>query len=174
MSDSDKIIDFDIERKKELISKIRECDSLHNNCDYLLEHNDCDDIVEYIEQLKRENKQLQEKGLDSIVEEYAEALEMPKMTRDRAYKILKHCTVTNCLSNCERLGNCYDCWVSFEDIQAIEFLMTENKCLYQENKKFKNISTEFEKWLENINRLEISVFPRACLDKLQELKEGKK
>lgn len=58
MSDSDKIIDFDIERKKKLISKIRECDSLHNNCDYLLEHNECDDIVEYFDQLQQKNKEL--------------------------------------------------------------------------------------------------------------------
>ena len=51
MNNSKKIVDLDMKRKEELISKIRECDSLHNNCDFLLEHNDCDDIVEYIDKL---------------------------------------------------------------------------------------------------------------------------
>ena len=76
MSDSDKIIDFDIERKKKLISKIRECDSLHNNCDYLLEHNECDDIVEYFDQLQQENKEL--KGKNKWIKNYIYVILMEK------------------------------------------------------------------------------------------------
>ena len=60
-------MNYDKDRKEKLILKIKECNSLHNNCDYLLEHNDCDDIVEYIEecefeynQLKQENEGLKE------------------------------------------------------------------------------------------------------------------
>lgn len=50
------IIDLDKIRKEELIEKIRQCDGLHNRCDYLLEHNDCDDIIEYFDDLKKENE----------------------------------------------------------------------------------------------------------------------
>ena len=54
ISESDMIIDLNMKRKEKLISKIRECDSLHNNCDYLLEHNDCDDLIEYVDNLEKE------------------------------------------------------------------------------------------------------------------------
>ncbi len=43
-----------------------------------------------------------------------------------------------------------------------------NYCREVDN--LKNILTEFEKWLENFNNLEILITPRVCLDKLQELK----
>ena len=52
--------------------------------------------------------------------------------------------------------------------------------MQQENEHYKNILTEFEKWLENelFNKTQIhfqySLALRKCLDKLKELKEGKK
>ena len=51
--------------------------------------------------------------------------------------------------------------------------------LQQENEYYKNILTEFEKWLEErikstkLSLIEIITFKR-CLEELQELKEGKK
>ena len=39
-------------------------------------------------------------------------------------------------------------------------------------KKEHNILTEFEKWLESLNRTVDSFAIKVCLDKLQELKEG--
>ena len=46
--------------------------------------------------------------------------------------------------------------------------------MQQENEHYKNILTEFEKWLEKLNGNGEVLLPRECLDKLQELKEGKK
>lgn len=43
---------------KKLLNDIKKCDSLHNNCDYLLEHSDCDLLIEYIGQLEIEWKEL--------------------------------------------------------------------------------------------------------------------
>lgn len=54
----DKIIDLDAQRKEKLIENIRNCDSLHDNCDFLLDHSDCDDLIECIEQLENKNKEL--------------------------------------------------------------------------------------------------------------------
>lgn len=46
------------ERKNKLLNDIKQCDSLHNNCDYLLEHSDCDILIEYIESLESIIKEL--------------------------------------------------------------------------------------------------------------------
>ena len=43
--------DLYLEMTKDLIEKIRECTSIKNNCDYLLDHSDCDMIIEYIDML---------------------------------------------------------------------------------------------------------------------------
>lgn len=42
-----------IEETEKLLKEIKECDSLHNNCDYLLEHSDCDLLIEYVERLEK-------------------------------------------------------------------------------------------------------------------------
>ena len=73
MNNSEKIVDFDMKRKEELISKIRQCDSLHNNCDFLLDHNECDDIVEYVDRLNEEINKIG--GNDMTKEELIEQIE---------------------------------------------------------------------------------------------------
>ena len=45
---------------EELLNKIQECDSLHNNCDYLLEHDECYILIEHIKQLETEKKEANE------------------------------------------------------------------------------------------------------------------
>lgn len=41
------------EFKKDLMEKITDCNSLHKNCDFLLEHSDCDMLTEVFEENKR-------------------------------------------------------------------------------------------------------------------------
>ena len=36
----------------DVIEKIRECDDFHNKCDYLLEHDECTYLIEYIKELE--------------------------------------------------------------------------------------------------------------------------
>lgn len=42
------------EETEKLLKEIKECNSLHNNCDYLLEHSDCDLLIEYVEYLEKQ------------------------------------------------------------------------------------------------------------------------
>lgn len=56
------------EETRKLLKEIKECDSLHNNCDYLLEHSDCDLLIEYIEQLQNNWNELK-KWLEEIQQE---------------------------------------------------------------------------------------------------------
>lgn len=50
----EEITNFDTIRKEKLIENIRQCSSIHNRCDYLLDHNDCDDLIEYIYNLQHQ------------------------------------------------------------------------------------------------------------------------
>lgn len=43
---------------KDLLKKMKTCDSKHNRCDYLLDHSEIDYLLEYIEELQLENKDL--------------------------------------------------------------------------------------------------------------------
>ena len=64
--------------------------------------------------------------------------------------------------------------------ETIFDLCLENDALYEENKDLKHILIEFEKWLENelFNKTQLfygyATALKKSLDKLQELKEGKK
>ena len=44
------------EEIKKLLKDIKECDSLHKNCDYLLEHSDCDLLIEYVDYLEKQSQ----------------------------------------------------------------------------------------------------------------------
>lgn len=51
-----KDVDISYLQVKDLLMKLEQCDSLHNNCDYLLEHSDIDLLLNYINKLEREIK----------------------------------------------------------------------------------------------------------------------
>ena len=74
------ITNFDTIRKEKLIENIRQCSSIYNNCDYLLDHNDCDDLIEYIynlqHQLKIRDKTIKE-IIDFITKKYYEKNTIP-------------------------------------------------------------------------------------------------
>ncbi len=55
------MIDLTKERQLNLLKEISKCRSIDNNCDYLLEHSDCDDLIDYINDLQQENKELKER-----------------------------------------------------------------------------------------------------------------
>lgn len=46
---------------KDILKEIQQCDSFHNNCDCLLDNNECDYLLEYIEQLEKEVERLKER-----------------------------------------------------------------------------------------------------------------
>ena len=52
--------DLTKERQLNLLKEISKCRSIDNNCDYLLEHSDCDDLIDYITDLEQENQELKE------------------------------------------------------------------------------------------------------------------
>ena len=52
--------DLTKERQLKLIKEIEQCKSVNKNCDYLLEHNDCDELIDYITKLEKELEQLKE------------------------------------------------------------------------------------------------------------------
>lgn len=56
------------EFKKDLIEKITDCNSTHKNCDFLLEHSDCDMLTEVFEENKRlkENIKIKDHWLELI------------------------------------------------------------------------------------------------------------
>lgn len=54
------MIDLTKERQLNLLKEISKCRSIDNNCDYLLEHSDCDYLIDYINYLQQENKELKE------------------------------------------------------------------------------------------------------------------
>ncbi len=116
--------------------------------------------------------------------EYEKALLNPK-TPKNAKILLENLSEKNCRKYCEEDGNCFDCYIDFEQVQALDFIREENERLQQENERNKYILTEFEKWLEEkikcteqyadndmakgyINAIKL------CKYYLQELKEGKK
>lgn len=54
------MIDLTKERQLNLLKEISKCRSIDNNCDYLLEHSDCDDLIGYINYLQQENQKYKE------------------------------------------------------------------------------------------------------------------
>ena len=73
------------EEIEELLEKMKQCDDLHNRCDFLMEHSEITYMLDYITKLQEENqklkKQLEEKNkpqifidTQDIEERYAEGL----------------------------------------------------------------------------------------------------
>ncbi len=58
-------------------------------------------------------------------------------------------------------------------VERQKLLVNYIEQLQQENEHYKNILTEFEKWLKTMNDLEVFLIPRVCLEKLEELKGNK-
>ncbi len=179
----DKIIDLDVQRKEKLIENIRKCDSLHGNCDYLLEHNDCDDLIEYINMLQQKNKEFQQENefyKHVIKDNYDTSQDIMYEMKEENVKLQqenKELKKTN---------------ASLQSALSLSRQKYNNdKARYRRKyKKEHNILTEFEKWIKEeiyiientysqINGNYMRMQPildtyKECLDKLQELKEGKK
>lgn len=47
------------ERRLAVVEEIKRCSSVYDNCDCLLEHSDCDDVIDYIEDLQKYNEVLE-------------------------------------------------------------------------------------------------------------------
>lgn len=172
----DKIIDLDVQRKEKLIENIRNCDSLHDNCDFLLDHSDCDDLIEYFNMLKQKNKEFQQENefyKHVIKDNYDTSQDIMYEMKEENVKLQQeNKELKRALENkrvCYYNNKAYD----------IKTLLNKN-----------NILTEFEKWIKEeiyiientysqINGNYMRMQPildtyKECLDKLQELKEGKK
>ena len=52
-----KQLDLDYIYVQDLLMKLEQCDSLHNNCDYLLDHSDIDLLLDYIKKLEGEDNE---------------------------------------------------------------------------------------------------------------------
>lgn len=50
-----------------IIENIRKCDDFHNRCDYLLEHDEATHLLEYIDNIEEENKELHNK-IEKVIE----------------------------------------------------------------------------------------------------------
>ena len=68
--------------------------------------------------------------------EYQKALENPK-TLHNANILLENLSEANCRKYCEEDGNCFDCYINFEQVQALDFIREQVK-----------VFDEFEEWLE--------------------------
>lgn len=155
-------MNFDKIIKEELISRIRECDSLHNNCDCLLEHSDCDDLIEYIEQLQKENEELKNK-INNFNLEINKWLENSKAEmREYGDNHEKYWEMFNQL-----LRKIKNKLIDISDYVVID-RKREEELLNKED-----ILSEFEKWLIKIlntaSAEEYMLF-MSCLNKLEELK----
>jgi hypothetical protein len=64
-------------------------------------------------------------------------------------KILSHFKEQICRNNCEKKGTCYDCYIEFEEVKAVEHLLNEYEKLQQENEELKN---KIDKAIEYIGR----------------------
>lgn len=53
------------------------------------------------------------------------------MSEEKAYEELKYLTEENCRKNCEKNGNCFDCYISFEQVRAIDFIKNKIEQLQQ-------------------------------------------
>ena len=74
------IIDINKEYRKELIKRINECSSVNKNCDYLLEHDEIDELMEYIKEL--ENKWNKPKAIKNLTKEQLEDMCLTLMHND--------------------------------------------------------------------------------------------
>ena len=45
---------------KELLEKLKQCDDVHNRCDFLMEHSEITYMLDYITNLQQENKKLKD------------------------------------------------------------------------------------------------------------------
>lgn len=82
---------------KEILKEIQQCDSFHNNCDCLLDNNECDHLLNYINQLEKEVERLKERE-KLVIEHYnvmvrhsgnleGKIIQL-ETNRDKAYKLL--------------------------------------------------------------------------------------
>ena len=87
------MIDLTKERQLNLLKEISKCRSIDNNCDYLLEHSDCDDLIDYINYLQQESKELNQKYLNAVADYETTMAEKNELERQQKefVKYLENC-----------------------------------------------------------------------------------
>ena len=78
--------------------------------------------------------------------EYEEASLNPKTPKNSKI-LLANLSEKNCRKNCEEDGNCFDCYIEFEQVQALDFIREENERLKKENEELKKENEELTKRL---------------------------
>lgn len=81
--------DLTKERRLAVVEEIRRCSSVYDNCDCLLEHSDCDDVIDYIEDLQKYNEVLEANNKLLLSQKYQLEKELDEIL-DKKHGVIKY------------------------------------------------------------------------------------